>query len=590
MLLKRSLIVVAAFTVLAPVLSCQAMLLAHWPFDDPAGTGVFETVQGITETVVGPDVRVPGPFGTALQCNGISTYIDTAVNQSQWNYLTSFTVTCWLRTATGQTTFVPIVDQHNAGISMGLFVGLSTSNGSHIAIGNGTTWQPLYGPNLVPGVWTHCAFVFDAAAINGELICYLDGVPVVTTNIPGGPMLDPRGSIQMRIGARAGGGGFLNADLDDLAIYDGALSAASVLNIMAGGVQPGAPQYQTNSLASSLDLDGVQGMPFSPAITTACVGATVMLNSTAPVGNPSDIAITFTNSVPAYFTTAAGQLVNVDIAHPSIFSFNGGAPTLAGVLNPMPHPGAFSFLVPTGSLLLASAQQLTVDPGHADGFELSQPVEANISAATTLNLTLGDDATTQVFLQTAQLCATSVDFYGTTYTDFHVNSNGDVGFTMGSTDFTATAVEWQTQMPRIGFLGDLEPNNYGTITVTNNGSVGLGSWMTIAYANVTEWGTGGLGVTSYNIELHGPNGHEVGGFTTDGTWGATATVAGISLGAAGTHPALVSFDTLNGLGLQPNINVTDSVIDENPGGMLPNTSAWTSIQFPFGDGSAYIVQ
>ncbi|NRA96478.1 MAG: hypothetical protein HRU14_09745 [Planctomycetes bacterium] len=145
-------------------------------------------------------------------------------------------------------------------------------------------------------------------------------------------------------------------------------------------------------------------------------------------------------------------------------------------------------------------------------------------------------------------------------------------------------------MPRIGFLGDLEPHNYGTITVTNNGSVGLGSWMTIAYANVTEWGTGGLGVTSYNIELHGPNGHEVGGFTTDGTWGATATVAGISLGAAGTHPALVSFDTLNGLGLQPNINVTDSVIDENLGGMLPNTSAWTSIQFPFGDGSAYIVQ
>ena len=34
---------------------------------------------------------------------------------------------------------------------------------------------------------------------------------------------------------------------------------------------------------------------------------------------------------------------------------------------------------------------------------------------------------------------------------------------------------------------------------------------------------------------------------------------------------------------------TDSVIDENAGGMLLNTAGWTDLLLPLGDGSAYIV-
>ncbi|NRA94630.1 MAG: hypothetical protein HRU14_00320, partial [Planctomycetes bacterium] len=72
--------------------------------------------------------------------------------------------------------------------------------------------------------------------------------------------------------------------------------------------------------------------------------------------------------------------------------------------------------------------------------------------------------------------------------------------------------------------------------------------------------------------------------------GVTAVVGGISLGAGGPHPPLVGFDALNGTGLQVNANATDSVIDENTGGMLVNTTGWTSIQFPLFDGSSYVVQ
>ncbi|NRA95488.1 MAG: hypothetical protein HRU14_04695 [Planctomycetes bacterium] len=380
----------------------------------------------------------------------------------------------------------------------------------------------------------------------------------------------------------SGGTGGLAMDQDILAWTFGPPGACGSL------VGP----WQVNSPRSSLDLNGTVGTAYSPAITTDCVGATVTLNAGAPAAAPFDIAVTFATSIPAALTTAAGQQVNVDIFSPTLFNFNGGTPNFAGILNLLPHPGAFTFPVPTGAPLLAAAQQLAVDAGHPDGFQLSQAVQANILAAGgTQTLTLGDDSSVQIILGGSPYCAnTGVVFYGTVYNDFHVGSNGDVTFTAGSNDFTATALEWQTQMPRIGIAGDLEPNNYGTVTVTSNGNAGLGDWMTVAYAGVTEWGTGGLGVTSFNVDFHGPNGHEINGFTTDGTWGATPVVGGMSLGSGGTHPALVSFDGLNGLGLQANVSNTDSVIDASTFGMLANTSGWTSIGFPLFDGSAYIVQ
>lgn len=350
--------------------------------------------------------------------------------------------------------------------------------------------------------------------------------------------------------------------------------------------------WETNGPVSSLDLDGLQGSAYIPAVTTNCVGSMITLNSGATAGAGSDIAITLSRVIPAAITTVGGQQVNIDVFDPSLFNFNGGVPNFGGILNLQPHPGTFSFAPPTGATFSGSAQQLSTDAGHPDGFQLSQPVELNVIAAGgSQTLSLGDDATVQVILSGSPLCANAgIIFYGTTYNDINVNSNGDVSFTAGHTDFTATAAEWQSMMPRMGIQGDLEPNNYGTITVTNNGFAGVGDWVTVAYSNVTEWGTTGMGVTSYNLEFHGPNGHEIAGFTTDGTWGTTAVVGGISLGSGGTHPALVSFDTQNGLGLQANAASTDSVIDENPTGMLINTTGWTSIGFPLFDGSAYIVQ
>ena len=359
------------------------------------------------------------------------------------------------------------------------------------------------------------------------------------------------------------------------------------------GPTPAAP-WQVNSATSSLDLDGVSGSSFAGAETTVCAGGATTLNSVSTAGTPTDIAVVFAGTGPTMALSSPNNVVNIDVFHPSMFSFNGGAPNFAGLLNLQPHPGAFSFPVPTGGPFVGSAQQLAVDPSNADGYALSQASQLTVTVGGTLTYTHADDGFVQTTLTASPVCGTSVDFYGTSYTDIFSGSNGFATFVSGSAAFVASQAEWQTLEPRIGFQTDLEPNAYGTVTLTNNGPALSGSpgssHLTMSYANVTQWGTGGLGVTSYDIVLNGPNGHEIANFTTDGTWGITAVAGGMTLGAGGTHPPLVSFDALFGTGLQANVLGTDSVVDFNAGGMLANASGWSNIQFPLLDGSAYLVQ
>ena len=144
------------------------------------------------------------------------------------------------------------------------------------------------------------------------------------------------------------------------------------------------------------------------------------------------------------FQTPAGQIVNLDLGDPTLFYLNGGP-----VLAVQPHPGAFTLTTSISSPTIVSGQQMTVDVGHPDGVQLSQAPELTVVAAggaTPLTLSLGDDATLQVLLSSIDPCATGVSFYGTTYTDLWVNSNGDVSFTMGHTTFTATSptAQWPT--------------------------------------------------------------------------------------------------------------------------------------------------
>lgn len=62
-------------------------------------------------------------------------------------------------------------------------------------------------------------------------------------------------------------------------------------------------------------------------------------------------------------------------------------------------------------------------------------------------ISLGDDSTSQ------QAIGFNFDFFGSTYTDVFVNSNGSLSFGNGDTDFSESVAEFLADAPSIRGMG-----------------------------------------------------------------------------------------------------------------------------------------
>lgn len=497
------------------------------PFNAP-----FTTADFAAATAGAPaEIIAPGSFGWAptLSNDPAALWISTAQSGAQPSalYAIPFTVTSTTIGAASLSVNMLVDD----------FLGDATNGGIYV---NGTALPNT--TSTAPGTW--------ATEVSWS---NLDITPWVTTGT----------NYLYLYGWNTGGPGGLNFHAD-ITVYATA-------------------EWQVNQPGASLDINGVVGTAVSLATVSECAGQSVTVNfASTNVGLPWEVGITSPEPGRAAsagaLVTPDNQVVNLWLNAPSITFVN-------GLSFAVPFPGNFSQPVTVSGATQTSAQMAVVAPTQASGFFLSGLTTLDTAAAATLPLALPDDGNIQVILGSSPLCYGPVSFYGTMYNDFYVNSNGDVSFTQGHSNFTSSATQWQTMMPRIGIHTDWQPNVYGSVDVTV-----VGPALQVNYNNMAEWGTGGSGITSYTIEFNGALAPlAITNFVAPTTWGATPVTGGISLGAGGTHPPVVSFDSLFGLGLQPNLNPTDSVIDENLTGMLVNTNGWTNVLFPLGDGSSYLI-
>ncbi|MAG57208.1 MAG: hypothetical protein CMJ83_13020 [Planctomycetes bacterium] len=127
--------------------------------------------------------------------------------------------------------------------------------------------------------------------------------------------------------------------------------------------------WQVNQTDASLDIDGLTNDPFiGPIVANMAIGSFHTLNLSGLPGGYFDLFITPSAGVPAYFTTPAGQIVNLDLSDPLLLP-------LYGTPIPMPGGGISTMFAPTGPFAL-TAQMLMFNPGHPDGISLSACLEA----------------------------------------------------------------------------------------------------------------------------------------------------------------------------------------------------------------------
>ena len=190
-------------------------LIAHYPFDDANNLGADANGVNPGTTVGGatfsPDSRIGAG---ALRVNGSNGHIEVADSPLlRFAIDQSYTVGVWIKTASIAGGWRGLVDKSR---NISPFYGLWLSDGALYVAGG----DNINGPAVTTG-WHHMAVVQDGP--NSTRNLYVDGVSVAS-----GSAIAADGTGPLWIGGAAGVTEFFNGWIDDVRIYNRALSDSEV--------------------------------------------------------------------------------------------------------------------------------------------------------------------------------------------------------------------------------------------------------------------------------------------------------------------------------------------------------------------------
>jgi hypothetical protein len=215
-------------------------LIAHFPLDSDGNSsdGGFtaSTVTDVTFGTAGANANT----GTSATFNGTSSLI-----QHDWsadlNPEGSFTLALWARSDGGAGAWhSPVTSRNDKNPdSQGYLIYDNSPSGVWTFwSGNGTVdgnWQALDGPAVDLGEWEHVAIVYDSTAEMKKL--YVNGELAVESN----DVVAPNDTKPWNIGAGGdiGTAYFFKGDIDDIGLWNIALSQEDIQAVMNQGVVPG---------------------------------------------------------------------------------------------------------------------------------------------------------------------------------------------------------------------------------------------------------------------------------------------------------------------------------------------------------------
>jgi hypothetical protein len=235
----------AIVTPLAPISAATTLklgpsnngLVGWWKFDEGTGTRATDSSgSGKTGTLVSSPTWVAGKLGGAINFNGSTNY----VSASSFPALSAgapFTISAWVYLASGAGSFPMIVDANTS--SSAWFFGVNIGSGSHaglnLYLGSGTM-QTTNNTAFTTNTWHHVVGTYDGSVAK----VYVDNVLLSTSS--SGTSAAKLSGLLVGNGTAAGNS-FWKGNIDDLRIYNRALSAAEVLALY----NTGAANFQSST-------------------------------------------------------------------------------------------------------------------------------------------------------------------------------------------------------------------------------------------------------------------------------------------------------------------------------------------------------
>src|SRR5271167_1776447 len=215
-------------------------LVGYWKFDEGFGTTAADSSgNGHTATLVNGAIWVPGKIGSAVsEFPTKRQYVSVpAIDLSNTD---AVTIALWTNrtysTSGGHVLFEDSANYNNSTTGFAFFPDDDTCNGIQAALrGNqGSTASCYSQPSS--GVWHHLAVVFDKSQTGGnEVAFYLDGaLQTPNWNISASTNTNNFGNHPIYLFSRAGSSEYSSGVVDDLRIYNSALTAAQIQQIYNG--------------------------------------------------------------------------------------------------------------------------------------------------------------------------------------------------------------------------------------------------------------------------------------------------------------------------------------------------------------------
>ncbi|MFT4547065.1 MAG: hypothetical protein ACI9MB_001011 [Verrucomicrobiales bacterium] len=242
------------------IVSANADLVAHWPLDDDATDATGNAHDGV---VVGGTVNFGQPgananTGTAASFpdNGhIDVLYDAALNPGTQapDGSGSFTIALWANSSDNANFSSPFTAREDNGVSVNgpIIYNNPDGNWSYWAgnAGGPGAWSPIDTDPVPLNTWQHVAITYDSATTTRKM--FLDGIEVINqvTGISANVLRDSH----IGSGQDDGANFFWNGLLDDVGLWDEALSQADVQNLMENGIA-GGDQDPRISVPGTLDL------------------------------------------------------------------------------------------------------------------------------------------------------------------------------------------------------------------------------------------------------------------------------------------------------------------------------------------------
>ncbi len=220
-------------------------LVGWWKFDDGSGTtAVDSSGNGYNATLFNGVSWVTGRIGDAVSTNGVNQYVSIpAVNISTTK---AVTVTLWVNrtysTAGGHTLFENSTNFNSSTTGFGFFPDDGIDCPTSAPMMTGVNGNVGYTLNCYKqpssGVWHHIAVVYDKSQAGSSVISlYIDGVlQTPQQNLYTATNTNSFGDNPLYLFSRGGTKEYTAGEVDDLRLYDQALSASQIQQIYEAGV------------------------------------------------------------------------------------------------------------------------------------------------------------------------------------------------------------------------------------------------------------------------------------------------------------------------------------------------------------------